>query len=54
MNKRIPLGIVIALLCLCVAGSAVLTGIYVCSILVSDILLMLLDPRIRTVGKEAA
>ncbi len=29
MNKRIPLGIVIALLCLCVAGSAVLTGIYV-------------------------
>ena len=32
----------------------VLTGVYVCSILVSDILLMLLDPRIRTVGKEAA
>ena len=29
MNKRIPLGIVIALLCLCVAGSALLTGIYV-------------------------
>ncbi|MBD5151507.1 MAG: ABC transporter permease [Oscillibacter sp.] len=28
-----------------------LTGIYVCSILVSDILLMLLDPRIRTQGK---
>ena len=34
--------------------NVVLTGIYVCSILVSDILLMLLDPRIRTVGKEAA
>lgn len=29
----------------------VLTGIYVCSILVSDILLMLLDPRIRTQRK---
>lgn len=29
----------------------VLTGIYVCSILVSDILLMLLDPRIRTQKK---
>ena len=28
--------------------NVVLTGIYVCSILVSDILLMLLDPRIRT------
>ena len=34
--------------------NVVLTGIYVCSILVSDILLMLLDPRIRTVGEEAA
>ena len=32
--------------------NVVLTGIYVCSILVSDILLMLLDPRIRT-GVEA-
>ena len=31
--------------------NVVLTGIYVCSILVSDILLMLLDPRIRTQGK---
>lgn len=28
--------------------NVVLTGIYVCSILLSDILLMLLDPRIRT------
>ena len=28
--------------------NVVLTGIYTCSILVSDILLMLLDPRIRT------
>ncbi|MBO5496262.1 MAG: ABC transporter permease [Oscillospiraceae bacterium] len=28
--------------------NVVLTGIYVCSILISDILLMLLDPRIRT------
>lgn len=28
--------------------NVVLTGIYICSILVSDILLMLLDPRIRT------
>ena len=28
--------------------NVVLTGIYVCSILVSDVLLMLLDPRIRT------
>ena len=31
--------------------NVVLTGIYVCSILVSDIFLMLLDPRIRTQGK---
>jgi len=28
--------------------NVVLTGVYVCSILLSDILLMLLDPRIRT------
>ena len=35
--------------------NVVLTGIYTCSILVSDILLMLLDPRIRTKeGGEAA
>ena len=32
--------------------NVVFTGIYVCSILVSDILLMLLDPRIRTGEKE--
>ena len=31
--------------------NVVITGIYVCSILVSDILLMLLDPRIRVKGK---
>lgn len=33
--------------------NVVLTGIYVCSILLSDILLMLLDPRIRTGVKRA-
>lgn len=31
-----------------------LTGVYVCSILISDILLMLLDPRIRTKEQGAA
>lgn len=34
--------------------NVVFTGIYVCAILISDILLMLLDPRIRTDAKEGS